>query len=607
MVSHAALYPGESAPALLEKEWSPLNQEGEDRKEEQREMRQNIRENCRSLLLEEADRRDSILTRRDVKEWLTAMEEQNLRGDDIRTEADKTKVVRELFEIIHTKHVITDARQAGQEALRLIADAAEKKWILPSSAKEWRDRVKDESYSAKEKKEFIEKTLPGFYENWKQISIDYKKVRDLEQALGLSKEEARKFKELSNFHDSKFMSGALDYPERRKRVTAAKDFLETLKKEKIDDNMKELPPQARAHIRKAVDAEAVDELRVSRWLREKLNSLPTDARRQEYVAVYLPEYLASCRKTRAEFDNVEAEMNKNGIPWGFNPLTPEKFISSLTLAQRKSYVETARARMREEEPHMVEMKNLKFGIWHALDTKDWEEAEELLKKARMLQEAKKGTKKDGADLDVMARNLEAFRAKETTEGKPGEDRRKTLEDLRAAYAQIPAPLQPLYLSAMNDPDKLGAIASCIYNRVWCREHGYLTDDREKELEQEATTSTQALAKEGKHRKKGLDNVKLGVVTDTQHDPAVRRYDEGEWAPTIIHMPPDSHQHFNSILETRKNNHAFRYWTTLIPTNVTYEQQYALYKNVNWVLKSGTKKLKEQGLMFTLTGNPPSLN
>ncbi|MFH0851297.1 MAG: hypothetical protein V1876_00940 [Candidatus Peregrinibacteria bacterium] len=601
---------GDASTSLLREETDREQESaGTMRREEQAQYRERIRSDCRLLLLEEAGRRDTTLTRRDIADWLAAMEEQNLSGEDIQTERDKTKAVLSLSGE-HLQKFIADARKAAEKGLHLIADAKEKKWILPSSAKEWQARVKDESHSWVEKKEFIEKTLPQWYENWQKISKDYKDVKNTEKELGLGMEEVKKFSILADLHDPKFMSGALEYPERRLRVDKAMDFLKAYKKNSGKEKMKDLPEllaRAKTIMQPATAGKAVDAGRQVRWLEQKLVSLRTPEERRKYVEQGLPEYVKSCLSVRRDYDRLEGEMQKNGIPFGFNRIAPDPFIRTLTLKQRRSYVETARARMREEEPFFSEMKNLKFGIWHALDTKDWKEAEDLLKKARRLEALGKCSVKDRDDLGVMARNLEAFRAKEKTEGKPGEDARKTLEDMRAAYAQMPDPLKPLYLSAMNDPDKMGAIASCTYNRVWCREHGYLTDDREKELEREATSETQALAASGRHRKKGLDNIKLGVVTDKQHDPAVRRYDEGEWAPTIIHMPPDTHQHFLSILETRKNNHAFRYWTTLIPTDVTYEQQLHLVRNVNWVLKRGAKKLKEQGLMFTPSGPSPSLN
>jgi hypothetical protein len=256
--------------------------------------------------------------------------------------------------------------------------------------------------------------------------------------------------------------------------------------------------------------------------------------------------------------------------------------------------------MREEEPFLLEMKNLKFGIWHALDTKDWEEAEHLLRKARKLLEAGKATEKDRADLAVMEGNLQAFRGKEKGEKQPMEDTQKTLEEMRAAYKQVPETLQPLYLMAMKDGyDCAARLFQIIYNRKWIREHAGYSDHREKMLEEQATEETQVRAK-GYHQKRGLENIKLGTVTNPEHSPAVRHYDHGEWAPTIIHMPHNTHEQMFNILRERKNSYAFGYWTTLIPTNVNYEKQVHLVEHVNWVLKRGMRKLQECGVSFTLS-------
>ncbi|MDD5041210.1 MAG: hypothetical protein PHX87_02975 [Candidatus Peribacteraceae bacterium] len=463
--------------------------------------------------------------------------------------------------------------------------------ITRESRQRWLDRFEDASLNYKAKEYFVLHQLPSYLAAWERVAkkrvklLHDPRIKSLTKADVSDMETFLKGKEFLDLHF-----------EKRADLNARIEAAMTAKTRKIEH----LHNKAKSALETAAAAGAINHDRLGRWLLEKLRKFPTAMTLQDFVEHQLPEYIKNWMKLRTEYDWVEAKMKENSVPQGFNRLSPEKFLL-LSYNQRRSYVEQAKQRLNlTEAPSPRAMENIKLGIRHALDTKDWDEAEDLLGQARKLFEQGKGVDRDRFELDSMERYLKEFRTKEHEEEQPMQNAHETLEQTRMAYDQIPRPLQPLYLSAMNDPDKLGAIAACTYNRVWCREHGYLTDDREKELEQEATTTTQALARQGKHNKKGLDNVKLGVVTDKQHDPAVRRYDEGEWGPTIIHMPPETHQHFLSILETRKSNHAFRYWTTLIPTDVTYEQQLHLVRNLNWVLKSGVKKLKEQGIPFSLT-------
>jgi hypothetical protein len=333
---------------------------------------------------------------------------------------------------------------------------------------------------------------------------------------------------------------------------------------------------------------------------------PSLSERERFVDVTLKSYISDWVKVRTKYEEVDAKMKERGVPQGFHRLSLSSFLQ-LSYEQRLSYVEMARERLDMKQGGTTpEMENLKLGIRHALDTEDWEEAEDLLRKARKLLQGGGASEKDRFELDSMERYLKAFRSKEKEKQQPMEDVRQTLEQMRIAFAQIPLSLQPLYLAAMNDPELLGAVASCVYNRVWCREHGYLNDAREQMLRETSVEETQRLA-HGPHKKRGLDNVRLGVVTDPEQPSSVRTYTEGEWGPTIIHMPPGTHGHFLQILQSRKNNYAFRYWTTLIPFDVSYAQQYHLVKNVNWVLKSGVKKLKKMGFLFTLTGHPIPLN
>lgn len=489
------------------------------------------------------------------------------------------------------------ARQLADQLHSQLDRANAEHVITRESKQRWIDRFEDASLNYKAKEYFVLHQLPSYLASWERVAKKRIKLLNDPRFKSLTKadvSELETFQRGKDFLDLHF--------EKRADLNAHIEAALIARERDIEH----LHNKAKSMLEAAADAGAINHDKVGRLLLGRLRKFPNMTELKDYIEHQMPEYIKTWMKLRTEYDWVEAKM-KDSVPQGFNRLSPEKFLL-LSYPQRKSYVEQAKQRLNLiEAPSPREMENIKLGIRHALDTKEWDEAEGLLKQARTLFEQGKGVERDRFELDSMERYLKEFRTKEHEEEQPMQSARETLEQMRMAYDQIPTPLKPLYLSAMNDPDRLGAIAACTYNRVWCREHGYLTDDREKELEREATTETQALARQGRHRKKGLDNIKLGVVVDKQHDPAVRRYDEGEWAPTIIHMPPGTHQHFNSILETRKCNHAFRYWTTLIPTDVTYEQQLHLVRNVNWVLKRGAKKLKEQGLMFTLTGNPPSFN
>ncbi len=462
--------------------------------------------------------------------------------------------------------------------------------ITRESKQRWIDRFTDPSLNYKAKEYFVLHQLPSYLASWEKVAkrrVQLLKDPRFKSITTADIPALETFQRGKDFLDLHFEKRA----DLNARVEAA-----MIAKERAIEH---LYHKAKSMLEAAAEAGAINRDKVGRLLLGRLRKFPDMTQLKDYIEHQMPEYIKTWIKLRTEYDWVESKM-KQSVPQGFNRLTPEKFLL-LSYPQRKSYVEQAKQRLNlTEAPSPRAMENIKLGIRHALDTKEWDEAEHLIQDARKLLEQGEGVDRDRFELDSMERYLREFRTKEQQEQQPMKNAHETLEQMRAAYAQIPDPLKPLYLSAMNDPSKLGAIAACTYNRIWCREHGYLTDDREKELEQSATTETQTLAKQGSHNKKGLDNVKLGVVTDQQHDPAVRRYDEGEWGPTIIHMPPNTHQHFENILESRKENYAFRYWTTLVPTNVTYEQQSHLVKNVNWVLKRGAQKLKEWRIPFSLT-------
>jgi len=497
------------------------------------------------------------------------------------------------------------ARSLSRELDGLLARARDPKlpFISRESEKRWRDRFHDRSLNYKAKEYFVQHQMPAYLRSWEKEAQKRWALLKHPQLKSLTKENV---KELGTFIEGKaFLS--LHFEERadlNAKISAALSAKER--------RLMHLHAKAKAMLEAAATAKAMSPWKVGRWMERifvgtKKGKPFSEKEIENFLDTKLRGFIGNWAKVRTKFDWVEAEMKRKGVPQGFNRLTPEKFML-LSYPQKKSYTETAKQRLKLKQGQSTpEMENTKISIRHMLDIKDWEEADDLIKNARSLLATGKGKEQDRFELDSMERYLKAFREREREEQQPMKDARQTLEQMRTAFAQIPSALQPLYLSAMQNESTFDALRACTYNRIWCREHGHLDDDREKRLEARATTETQRLAATGVHKKKGLENIKLGSVTDTKHNPAVRTYGEGEWGPTIIHMPPGTDGTFLNIIESRKGNGKFRYWTTLIPTGVSYEKQEHIVKNVNWVLKSGMKKLKECGLRFTLTGNPIGVN
>jgi len=485
---------------------------------------------------------------------------------------------------------LRSVRQLSQQLHGILDHAHGKHYISSESRERWIARFKDPSLSYKAKEYFVQNQLPEYAKAWEHEAL---KRRDLLKDPRLKMLTAF---QVENF--TAFLSGTqfvqLHFDQRKSLNAKVAAALTTVK----NADLQTLHTRAKNMLDAAVKAKVMSPTKLGQWMErifKKKDATPQQI--EKFLSTDLRQFISNWAKVRTDFDWTEAEMKKEGVPQGLHRLTSDQFLA-LTFDQRESYVEQAKIRLATQRPESsAQLKDLTLGIRHALDSKDWDDADSLLKKAWSI-----AKEEDRFELESMDRYLKAFREKEQEKQQPMEDATKTLSEMRTAFSQIPSSLQPLYLKAMNDGyDCATRLFQLIYNRKWVRDNGYSTNGSEKESEMQAEEETKYRA-EGHHGKKGMERIKLGVVTSPEHSPAVRRYDQGEWAPTFIHMPPGTQDQMFSILKERKESYSFGYWTTLLPTDVTYEEQVFLVQHVNWVLKRGMRKLSEQGKTFSLIGD-----
>jgi len=485
---------------------------------------------------------------------------------------------------------LRSARQLSQQLHGILNQARGKNYISGASQERWIARFKDPALSYKAKEYFVQNQLPEYAKAWEREGLKRAALLKDPRIKMLTAFQVEHFTEFLS--DTQFME--LHFDQRtslNSKVTAA---LTTVK----NTDRQTLHKRAKDMLDAAVKAKVMSPTKLGLWMERIFSKKDVTTQQiEKFLSTELKQFISNWAKVRTDFDWAESEMKKEGVPQGFHRLTSDQFLA-LTFDQRESYVEQAKIRLSSQRPESsAQLKDLTLGIRHALDSKDWDDADTLLKKAWSI-----AKEEDRFELESMDRYLKAFREKEQEKQQPMEDAKKTLAEMRAVFAQIPSSLQPLYLKAMNDGyDCATRLFQLIYNRKWVRDNGYSTNGSEKESEVQAEEETKYRA-EGNHGKKGMERIKLGVVTSPEHSPAVRRYDQGEWAPTFIHMPPGTQDQMFSILKERKESYSFGYWTTLLPTDVTYEEQVFLVQHVNWVLKRGMRKLSEQGKTFSLIGD-----
>ncbi|MFA6522761.1 MAG: hypothetical protein WCS85_00080 [Candidatus Peribacteraceae bacterium] len=582
-----------------------LNEEGPDGIEQadgnfQRAIRDRIRHECRSKLQTCAMDPLSAMTMRDVADYMNPMEEQNLRGPDLRSEEDKTRAVTDLGQRF-AENFIRQSRNTAATALALIKEAEDKKWIHTVSAQKWRMRLKNENKSWLEKKAFIEKTLPTFHHNWQSLAADYKKARDLEKALGITKEEGANYPELVDLHAEDFKNCSLRYPERRNRVNKAIAFLKAMEKDrqkggamKGNKGMQKLYTQAKDILEDAADRKVISPWKVGLWLKRIFQTEATEKRIQEFLTKELGSLAHNWTEVKQRFDAIEEKRKEKGTPRSFHFVHLDLFLS-WNYRKREAYVREAEHRFTD-----IEKERYKFLlIRNALDTKDWEGAKALI-------EAERDEVEEMTDQDIeKLRSMEDFLHKHepaVSAAKEGEKKSPTdlelVSRMRGLLSQVPASMRQTYIESL----RLGYGAfwtNCTvdYNLVWCEEHGWWNPRKQMEKEEEAKECTPDRIDDGHGR--GFEANDLRGANN--RSAAIRKQDRLA-APQWLFMGPESAKTAADTFNRMQYSRNFWYWTSGIHEGVSFSQHRSVVKGLHPQLKSLAKQIDSRGIIYTQAGD-----
>lgn len=455
--------------------------------------------------------------------------------------------------------------------------------ISKASVERWVARFKKPGLSLKAKQYFFEHQWSSYRKAWEKV----KEERATVLKNPLFKElTAKDCKEISTFTtETKFTE--LHYDKKTALVAEVRAVLKA--KETGKQN---LLKDTRGILEAAASAGYIAKNKTGPWLEHVIAGKRT--------LTELRKFVGDWAKVRFNFDTVERAMNKGKVPQGLTRLSEEKFLG-MSYEQRKSYVEEAQRRLNLEEADTPDtpIKDLKGKVRHALDTQNWDEAKLFLGKAWKAVESED----DIRELKSMEGYLESFVTKEKSE-----DREKT-EDVRRAYAEItelmgslPTGLVPLYKSALlRGAGCVQCVTTCIYNRTWCQDRGYLTESSEEKLRNKAVQETENRIKGGgEGHGNGLENNRL----DGFGQPAVR--DKGI-GPQNVFMSSGQAGSFVDEADANKGTWSFWYWTNLIVDGVSADENAHVARSLNWRFKRAARTLDKYGLRWTESGPPISVN
>ncbi|MDD4319395.1 MAG: hypothetical protein PHW10_03670 [Candidatus Peribacteraceae bacterium] len=566
----------------------------------QRDRRDAIRAECRAALLACAMDQQTAMSREDAEEYFEkGLTEEALRFAE--SEADKTKVLEQYREE-YVPRFVQEAEELGLRALGVIETAERAKWIRSDKAAKWRRKMKEKKWL--EKRDFIAgeredpeaQTLRAFARNWERIAREYKEARKLEKELGLQDKDIRNHPDLKDLHDPKFMAGTLDYLTRRPIVDRALAFLRNAaaRKERTPQNGREIE-MLRSQVQDRIAALGLPVVRQT--IRSRLEQILQKAapeKKQEINATFLRNLLANWPRIR-EFVSLEERRKKEGTPMSFNFVSMQVFLWEWNSGQRDSYLKEADRRFIDIAKEREDF----ISIRHALDTKDWEEAEELI------ETAKQGhlSPLNAAKLLSMERFLQEHRPprKESKEKKPND--REVVDEARALLGSIPPSQRLFHAECMRlGYDTFRAMCSGYYNRVWLHRNRNVDTRTEMQWREEARLQTPGRIENG-HNEKGWE---ANETTGANNTGAAIRDQERIAAPQIIFSKEESARTNAQKFWRNRRNWKFWYWTALIPLEGDNPGSYAIQEGMvldtHPRLKRLCREMEKRNILFTQNGD-----
>jgi len=416
-----------------------------------------------------------------------------------------------------------------------------------------------------QKESFLLEKFPKYLENWERLHDDTQVLKNMN----------KKNKELIKIPEVRDALGAsldsVKYVKMRNLISKA--LAAATANEHGDDHMYE---DAKKILEKAVKNGSLSKNNVGTWLERIMKS--NAAPKQKIAFVYgkgstsLEHLIARWEEVKHRYDVVEHRRRKDGTPRGFHFVTTNKFLN-WHFSKRLSYVveaENCFSDIAKERPILLEIRR-------ELDSKDWGSAERLLKKAKSATLTEEDTRK----LNSMENYLKEHRPKTDKTKKKKKNPKQAEKENEQIISLLPASLQPLYLNAIR-AGKFRCLAALMYNRVWCHERGHvLTSSKENKLQKRATDDTRMRLQQRKDGKKQLANTDVNAFKE----PSIRSYAyTGISAPQILHVGASGHGALLAKMN-EEDTYLFRYWTTLIPTEVDYATHAYIVKHLHPLLKS----------------------
>lgn len=474
-------------------------------------------------------------------------------------------------------------------------------YISQSSYDRWvKERFLNDSIGFQEKKYWIERQMAGFVDGWIEVGKErdrIAKLPEMKDAIRIDPELAILMKRTD------FLN--LHFDKRKGLIAQAKAAMESYKKKHTA-----LYAQAKVKLHGAEKQEILASGKVGTWLERiftaDAKTAEIDAFVNETGPKTLHDLMNNWSEVKERFDIVKKKIRERGegtASRGFTLLSEGQFLA-LHYEERLHYVEEAEMRVGETKDVNEELP-IFLKIRHAMDIKDWQEADGLIMEARTMGL----TGKDHERLNSMDSFVKQFSGrKQSTEGtsnimeaKHRMDR--IVEELGSTHSE----LQPMIMRLLGGPNGNRSIHQfrwIVYNNKWCRTHGYLDNKiARKGASQQNKDLTKLRATEGSDI--GRNDV---LDADTQGQHFIRKREYANHKATLMHANVGNAAGSNTLAEwlEHERDPKVLYWTTYCA------HENGEPKSANWhddlfvmltELRSLSRTVNGAGYMYGGPGNP----
>lgn len=527
---------------------------------------------CRSLY------RNSLISDRTRVEY-------DKMWEGLRKERDGVRMMRENVQFLNK--TIMEAREYRGEFHAMLERGESQGWIGKASKQRWLNRFYQQNTLEWVRKAWLKEHFFAYAERWQAVG---KKREDVLALAKKHKLTSRKIPLLAKLEDKEGFLNKSYYDRVQLASQAHAAILAAEQKEG------RLYRDAQKYLRSLTTGpgRTLHPKKVGRWLERLFSSDDPQNFFKEVIVPYSREWAA----LRGEYDEVAAEMKGKGVPRGFWKASVDDFLW-MHRDQRASYLEQARHAMalqeRAQEHKEEKLDGFKLAVRHDLDIKDWEGAEDSI--ATGLRAFPQDPELLSMQRYLASHRTDKGKGKEKQENKQETaDIARTKQEMWEHLRNMPTSMQKLAIKVLQHPDPKAfrRFRQMIYNRAWCRAHGFLNDEREQaqsqnEENKELTRHRQEYGHTTGYEVQHVDG-------DTATKQAIRSKNR---KPQVVYADATGIDSMASVIVRERDNEWFGYWTTLILRDVDFTKHNEVLQNNLFPLMQAKRKLAAAGEEFTI--------